>query len=93
MQIPGLEINVVPLSKSTTTIHCKMPNDSAINIQWTQIVALPNFALTDYASQGKTRPNNVVHLTHCQSHQSHYTCLSRSSTAAGTVIIQGFHEK
>ncbi|KAF8133024.1 hypothetical protein EV363DRAFT_1162963, partial [Boletus edulis] len=51
---------------------------------------LPNFAMTDYASQGKTRPYNVVDLSHCQSHQSYYTALSRCSTAKGTAIIQGF---
>src|SRR6266852_6818282 len=46
--------------------------------------------MTDYASQGKTRPDNVVELSHCRSHQSYYTALSRSATAAGTVIVQSF---
>lgn len=46
--------------------------------------------MTDYASQGKTRPDNIVDLTHCKSHQSYYTALSRSASAAGTVILQSF---
>jgi hypothetical protein len=46
--------------------------------------------MTDYASQGKSRPKNPVHLSSCHSHMSYYTCLSRSTSAAGTIIIQGF---
>ncbi|KDR77396.1 hypothetical protein GALMADRAFT_45819, partial [Galerina marginata CBS 339.88] len=46
--------------------------------------------MTDYASQEKTRPFNVVHLNSCFSHMSYYTCLSRSASAAGTIIMQGF---
>ena len=48
--------------------------------------------MTDYASQGKTRPNNPVHLNNCNGHQAVYTCLSRSSTAAGTIIVQAFSD-
>jgi hypothetical protein len=29
-------------------------------------------------------------LSNCRSHQSYYTCLSRSATASGTVIVQSF---
>jgi hypothetical protein len=46
--------------------------------------------MTDYAAQGKTRPFNVVHLNSCRSHMSYYTALSRSASAAGTIIVQGF---
>ena len=53
---------------------------------------LPNFAMTDYASQGKTRPFNVADLSQCRSHHGFYTSLSRSSTAAGTLILSSFHE-
>ncbi|TFK51588.1 hypothetical protein OE88DRAFT_1630103, partial [Heliocybe sulcata] len=49
--------------------------------------------MTDYASQGRTRPNNVVDLNNCHSHQSYYTCLSRSASTEGTVIVQGFDPK
>lgn len=41
-------------------------------------------------SQGKTRIKNPVDLSSARSHQSYYTALSRSATAAGTVILQGF---
>ncbi|KIJ11042.1 hypothetical protein PAXINDRAFT_164180 [Paxillus involutus ATCC 200175] len=34
--------------------------------------------------------HNVVDLQHCQFHQSYYTALSRSASADGTAIIQGF---
>ena len=46
--------------------------------------------MTDCTSQGKTRPKNPVDLSNCRSHQSYYTCLSRSATASGTVIVQSF---
>ncbi|KAF8220101.1 hypothetical protein L208DRAFT_1335754 [Tricholoma matsutake] len=47
--------------------------------------------MTDYASQGKTRPLNVVDLSYSRSHQAYYTALSRSSTTAGTLILTGFY--
>jgi hypothetical protein len=46
--------------------------------------------MTDYASQGKSKDFNVVHLSSCYSHMSYYACLSRSTSAAGTIIMQGF---
>ena len=56
-----------------------------------QINVLPNFSMTDYASQGKSRSFNPVNLSHCKNFHSIYTCLSRSSSAAGTLIIRGFN--
>ncbi|KAF8224927.1 hypothetical protein L208DRAFT_1308350, partial [Tricholoma matsutake] len=47
--------------------------------------------MTDYASQGKTRPYNVVDLSQSRSHQSYYTSLSRSATADGTLILNSIH--
>lgn len=90
VNIPGLEENVVPLTRSITAIQCRMPDDSIKNIQRQQVVVLPNFSMTDYASQGKTRPINVVDLSYCRGTQSYYTCLSRSASAASTVIVQAF---
>jgi len=46
--------------------------------------------MTDFASQGRTRINNVVDLHNCRNHQSVYTCLSRSASIDGTVLVQGF---
>jgi len=54
---------------------------------------LVNFAMTDFASQGKTRPYNVSDLNNLTTHQGYYTALSRSATAAGTLILQGFDTK
>ena len=55
-----------------------------------QVPVVPKFAITDFASQDHTRPNNVCDLQNCRSHQSVYTCLSRGSSVEGTIIIQSF---
>jgi hypothetical protein len=89
IQIDGLPENVVPITRRTTATMCTLPNDEVIYLSQDQVTVLPNFSMTDYGSQGRTRPDNVVHLSHCKTHQSYYTCLSRSSTAEGTIIIQG----
>jgi hypothetical protein len=91
VKFEGLPENVVPLYRSTSFICCSLPDDTKVYIQRSQIEVLPNFAMTDFASQGKTRPDNPVDLNNCRTHQSCYTVLSRSATAAGTLIIQGFH--
>jgi len=93
VQIPGLPDNVVPIVKTTKTILCQFPSDLKETIERQQACVLPNFAMTAHAAQGKTRPYNVVHLNSCLSHMSYYSCLSRSATATGTVIIQGFDPK
>jgi hypothetical protein len=93
IQIPGLPQNTVPIVKNSKTIQCVFPSDIKESVERQQVWILPNFAMTDYASQGKTRPFNVVHLNSCISHMSYYTCLSRSSSASGTIIIQGFDPK
>ena len=46
--------------------------------------------MTDFASQGKTRLFNVADLNNLRTHQAYYTALSRSATAEGTLILQGF---
>jgi hypothetical protein len=90
VQIPGLPVNVVPLTRDSVPHHCTLRNDAGIDINRSQVQVIPNFALTDYASQGKTRINNVVDLENCQTHQAYYVCLSRSASAAGTAILRGF---
>jgi hypothetical protein len=70
---------------------CVTPSDVALKINHSQVPVLPNFAMTDYASQGKTQYFNVVDLSGCCNHMSYYTSLSRGSTAEGTVIVQGFN--
>jgi len=88
--IPGLPKNVVPIVMATKTVDCIFPNDMKESIERQQVWVLPNFAMTDYAAQGKTRLYNVVHLHSCRSHMAYYTALSRSSSTAGTIILQGF---
>jgi hypothetical protein len=90
VKINGLPENVVPITRTSTKISCKLWNDEIISVNRNQVLILPNFSMTDYASQGRTRPQNLVDLNNCKSHMSYYTCLSRSATAEGTVIIQGF---
>ncbi|KAG6905330.1 hypothetical protein DXG01_003399 [Tephrocybe rancida] len=46
--------------------------------------------MTDYASQGKTRPKNPADLSKCLSHQSYYTVLSCCASASGTLILTGY---
>jgi len=91
INLPHLPKNVIPMTRMSKKIKCSLPNDYEINIIRQQINVLPNFSMTDFASQGKTRLNNPVNLSHCRNFQSIYTCLSRSSSAAGTLIIQGFN--
>ena len=93
IHIPGLPENIVPLVKGKKTIECTFPSDMKENIERQQVWVLPNFAMTAHASQGKTRQYNVVHLNSCTSHMAYYTALSRSASASGTIIIQGFDSR
>ncbi|PBK92378.1 hypothetical protein ARMGADRAFT_894237, partial [Armillaria gallica] len=88
VQLVGLLLNVVPLERKSNTINCKMPNDTVISLSRSQVDIAPNFAMTDYSSQGKTRPFNPVHLDYCKSHQACYTALSPTATAKGTILLQ-----
>ncbi len=90
VSIPGLPVNVVPLIRTLQAITCYLADDSSININRSQVEIIPNFAMTDYCSQGKTRPVNLVDLTNCRSHQSYYTALSRSASAEGTAILPDY---
>lgn len=90
VSIPGLPEDVIPLTRARESIPCTLPDDSIMWISREQVHVLPNFAMTDFASQGRTRPFNPCHLKFCRSHQSIYTCLSRSSSLKGTLIIDEF---
>lgn len=90
IQLEGLPENVVPLAMISSSALCVTPSGIAIKIKRSQVPVLPNFAMTDYASQGKTRPANIVDLSNCRDHMSYYTCLSRGATCEGTIILQGF---
>ncbi|KAI0330960.1 hypothetical protein GY45DRAFT_1213749, partial [Cubamyces sp. BRFM 1775] len=88
VQVSGLPVNVVPVCPLRKTVRCILPvDDITLSIQRDQVPCLPNFAMTDYASQGHTRMKNVIHPKYCQNHQSVYTMLSRSSSLTHTVIL------
>jgi hypothetical protein len=72
---------------------CLLLNDDQIPLSREKVLVLANFSMTDYSAQGRTRPQNPVDLNSCKTHQSYYTCLSRSSTVEGTIIVQGFDPK
>ena len=91
VKLDDLPLNVIPLTRTSVTTCCRLPDDSSLSISRCQVEVHPNFAMTDYASQGKTRPYNVVDLSQARSHQSYYTALSRSATAAGTLILNSIH--
>jgi PIF1-like helicase len=90
VHINGLPKNVVPLYPTTNSIQASLPNDERYHILRSQVEVLVNFAMTDFGSQGKTRLYNVTYLKNLSSHQAYYTALSRSATASGTLILQGF---
>jgi hypothetical protein len=90
VQIDGLPKNVVPVYATTNNLFASLPNDDRYYISRTQVEVLVNFAMTDFASQGKTRLFNAAHLNYLTTHQAYYTALSRSATASGTLILQGF---
>ena len=90
VQIDGLPKNVVPVYATTNNLFVTLPNDERYYISRTQVEVLVNFAMTDFASQGKTRLFNIAHLNYLSNHQAYYTALSRSATASGTLILQGF---
>jgi hypothetical protein len=90
VKFEGLPENVVPIAASTKILKAALLKDNAVYISRTQVEILVNFSMTDFGSQGKTRPYNVVDLNNLLTHQSYYTALSRSATADGTIILQGF---
>ena len=91
VKLDDLPLNVIPLTRTSVTTCCRLLDDSSLSVSRSQVEVHPNFAMTDYASQGKTRPYNVVDLSQARSHQSYYTALSRSATAAGTLILNSIH--
>ncbi|KAJ7091585.1 hypothetical protein C8R44DRAFT_647372, partial [Mycena epipterygia] len=93
IRIPDLPPNVVPLGRTSNHVTCLLRDDSLLSITREQVMVLPNFAMTNYGSQGKSRDRNVVHLNNCKNHHNYYVALSRGYTADNTVIIQGFDSK
>ncbi|KAJ7698784.1 hypothetical protein B0H16DRAFT_1349398, partial [Mycena metata] len=93
VQLPDLPLNVVPLCRTASYITALLRDDSLLALTREQVLVLPNFAMTDYSSQGKSRNPNVVHLNNCRDHRACYVALSRGNQAADTVIVQAFDFK
>jgi hypothetical protein len=66
VQIADLPVNVVPSPRTSTQITVLLEDDSLLSISRDQVVALLNFGMTDYTSQGKSRLYNAVDLTIAQ---------------------------
>ena len=84
--LPGLPENVVPLVPRTYYLRATIGGKN-ISFRRSQVPVLVNFGMTDYASQGRTRPYNVVDPRHCRTTQSLYTCLSRGSSLSGLLLL------
>jgi len=87
IQLAGLAENVIPIRSMRQDIFCCLPNDEIRKIERMQVQLLPNFGMTDYSAQGRTRPNNVVDLSGCPTYHSYYTALSCSASADGTILL------
>ncbi len=90
IQLPHLPENDIPVIATPTSIGCILKNNRKLTVNKYQIWLLLNFAITDYYSQGQICEYNIVDLTHCQTYQSIYTCLSRSSSLKHTLILHDF---
>jgi len=55
VKFDGLPENVVPIAKMSQTIEYTMKSDLIRMVEHEQCCVLPNFSMTDYGSQGKTR--------------------------------------
>ena len=88
IRIEGLPDNVIPLMRRKVRMKLLVHKPSQY-LRWDreQICVLLNFAMTDFGAQGKTRPFNPCHLSNSRTHQSLYTCLSRSASLTGTLIM------
>lgn len=90
IQLDGLPENVVPVVRHAITVEVNLPNGQAPTVLREQVPLVPNFAMTDYASQGRTRKYNVVDIQNSKSHLSIYMCLSRGTSYDGTLLLQSF---
>lgn len=93
VKLPSLPPNVIPLTRISQSIEARLRNDDFVRIARSQVPVLPNFAMTDYSSQGKTRQWNVIDLKECRNFQAAYTCLSRGVSIDQTLILRDFSDE
>ena len=53
VKIDGLPVNVVPMTRTTTSIAVTFPDGSIRKVSRTQVQVMLNFSMTDYNSQGR----------------------------------------
>ena len=87
IQLEGLPLNVVPISHRSEVTSCVVNQNYTVSVSRDQVPVLPNFAMTDFASQGRTREYNVVDIRHSRNHFGVYTSLSRGKSYHGTLIL------
>jgi len=64
VNIDGLPENCgFPITRGSKNVECIFSSDLKEYIHRSQVWVLPNFSMTDYTSQGKTRPKNPVDLS------------------------------
>ncbi|KNZ74677.1 hypothetical protein J132_06432 [Termitomyces sp. J132] len=51
VQIKGLPQNVVPVTQTSGTMECCLPNNQRISVTRSQVEVLVNYTITDYANQ------------------------------------------
>ncbi|KAI0688794.1 hypothetical protein C8T65DRAFT_711900 [Cerioporus squamosus] len=81
---------IISLSHVTRQMKCIISSSAIMLVNKDQVAVLPNFAITDFATQGQIRPDIVVDMHDCPHHQSVYTCLSWGATIDGIIIVQPF---
>ncbi|PPQ74449.1 hypothetical protein CVT24_000037 [Panaeolus cyanescens] len=90
VKVDKLPDNVVPITLRSQTLDARLPSDRTLHINRSQAPVLPNFGMTDYASQGKGRAINVVDIARSLTFQGVYTALSRGLSLEGTLILRKF---
>ncbi|KAJ7342314.1 hypothetical protein DFH08DRAFT_704057 [Mycena albidolilacea] len=94
IRVPGLPMNVVALTHGTKKLWCQLPDDLVVQVSREQVLVLPNFAMTDYASQGKTREFNVIDLNNCKTvPSSGWVNPSMSLREVGLIRIKRIKQK
>ncbi|KAJ7662404.1 hypothetical protein B0H17DRAFT_1162949 [Mycena rosella] len=91
INIEGLPENIVPLVRTVSYITVLLEDDTLLSVLREHIVAMINFGMTDYMSQGKSRPKYTVDLANCRTDMSYYVKLSRGTTPDGTIIVQALN--
>lgn len=81
--------NIVPIVASESRIEYKIDGEKRV-IRRRQVNIHPNFAMTEFSAQGKSRDVNIVYLQESRCFHAIYTALSRGTSADKTVILGHF---